>query len=78
MPLWIPFLPPVFGIVGFVGVDAAVAATGTIARNPYSGPDPTPRVAWVPPGRHRLSTNRKELTATKQTDLRTESRRGQS
>lgn len=49
MPLWISFLPPVFGIVGFVGVGAAVAATGTTARIPCSGPDPTPRVAWVPP-----------------------------
>ncbi|PBC94795.1 hypothetical protein BX281_2718 [Streptomyces sp. Ag82_O1-15] len=78
MPLWISFLPPVFGIVGFVGVGAAVGATGATARTPCSGPGPTPRVAWVPPGRHRRSMNRRELTAMKHTDLRTESQGRQS
>lgn len=78
MPLWIPFLPPIFGIVGFVDVGAALAATGTTARNSCSGPDLTPRVAWVPPGRHRRSMRRRELTAMKHTDLRTESQGRQS
>lgn len=76
MPLWIPFLPPVFGIVGFVGVGAALAATGSTAPNSCSGPGPTPRVAWVPPGRHRRSMNRRELTAMKHTDPRAETTQG--